>query len=131
MAFELHRGEGFPAFAASNIAAKRPVTFVGGDRQVTLCASNNLEPLGFTHDAAATQGDAIAVHERGAIVKAVAAASLGAAADVGVASTNGAIGPVSGASGITRWRVGKSAEAAAAGETFSVYVSPHQLSNLI
>jgi hypothetical protein len=64
-------------------------------------------------------------------VRVPAGGSLGHGADVGVASTNGALGPVSAASGVARYRVGQALTAAAAGETFSLYVNPKQLSGLV
>lgn len=128
MAFELHRGEGLPVFAASPINPKTFVRWDTSDRKVLPLATNSQEPLGAVHATALT-GEGLAVHETKSIVKAVAAASLGAGADLMVASTNGALGPAAaGASGVVRWRVGVSQEAAAAGETFSVYVNPRQIS---
>jgi hypothetical protein len=118
--------------AASDMVPNRPVTLdTNAARQVVLAASNNLEPHGFIGPATAPRGEQVTVFEQTSVVEAIAAASLGPGADVGVASTNGAIGPVAGASGITRYRVGKSEQAAAAGDKFALYVSPKQVSNLI
>jgi hypothetical protein len=132
MAFELHRS-GYPAIAASAINDRAAVALDSGDtqRQVVPIATNNVEPFGVTIATAVNPGDGITVLDPLNTVKVTACASLGAAAAVGVASTNGQFGPVSGASGVTRWQVGKSVTAAAAGETFSLYVKPQQLSNLI
>jgi hypothetical protein len=71
------------------------------------------------------------------IVKAVAAASLGAGAEVCVASigvASGAqrnaiatitlLGPLTIASGTAKWAVGIAMDPAAAGEVFSVYLKP-------
>lgn len=122
-----------PFVAASAIVPLRPVRIDTGSnkRQVVLAATQNVEVHGLTGAATVLQGESVTVYGRGAVKEAVAAASLGAGADIGVASTNGALGPVSGASGVSRFRVGVSLEAAAAGEKFSVYVDPKQLSNLI
>lgn len=124
-AFELHRS-GFPAKAASAMGAQIAVSHDVGDtqRQVVAIATNNVEALGVTLATAANAGDAITVLDRGNVVKVTAMASLGAGADIGVASTNGALGLVTSASGVVKWAVGKSQTAAAAGETFSLYVNP-------
>lgn len=130
MTFVLHRDQGLPCVAASNIAANVPVKLVtGGSGQMLVipAATSTDEILGFTH-AVATQGDAVAVHGPFAIVKAIAAASLGQG-PVGIASTNGALGPISGASGFVKKAVGDSVGPAAPGETFSVYVNSRQLSD--
>lgn len=133
MAFELHRGEGLPVFAASAInPGKIPVMWSPTlARNVVPVASPTSEPLGFADiTASVAAGAAINVYEAKHIVKAVAVASLGANANVGIGSTNGALGPVAKATGTATWRVGVALEAAAAAETFSVYVSPQQLAGL-
>lgn len=132
MAHVDYQGQKRPYKAASDAAAK---IFVALDTvlkdQVVPITLVTTEPLGGTDQASSLRGDAVTVYEEGNVVKALCAASLGAGADVGIASTNGALGPVSGASGVSRYRVGKSREAAAPGSTFSVQVNPKQLSNLI
>jgi hypothetical protein len=132
MAFELHR-TAFPGIAASAINAQQVVTFDGGDtqRQVLPAATNGVEPLGVALATAVNPGDGVTVHDAFNVVKAVACASVGAGVDVGVATSSGRLGPVTGASGVTRYRVGKTLTAAADGETFSLYVNPKQISNLI
>lgn len=127
---ELHRSA-FPAVVASDCNPGSAVKFDAGDfdRQVVAIASQNLEPVGITL-ATALQGGAVTVLDDESLVKVTAGASLGAGADVGVASTNGSLGPVSGASGSVVYRVGKSTSAAAAGEVFSLYIRPRQLSGL-
>lgn len=124
---ELHRS-GFPAKAASAINAGVPVRLNTGDvdREVLPCASANVEPFGI---ALATAGaaEALTVMDQGNLVKVTAIASLGAGQDIGVASSNGALGVVSGASGSVVWSIGKSHSAAAAGEVFSLYIRPRQL----
>jgi hypothetical protein len=132
MAFELHRDPGISAIAASSIAAQSVVTWDVGDvqAQVLSVATVNVEPIGVTRSVASNPGDAVTVYDDDHIVKAVAVASLGAGAEIGVASTNGGLGPVTGASGTVKWRVGKSLTAAAAGETFSLSIKPRQLNGL-
>lgn len=126
MAYVLHNGHKESLTSASAIADKRPVKLDTVESQVVLCATSGHEPLGFTI-ASAAQGGALAVHGRDNVVKAVAAASLGYGAKVGVASTNGALGPVAAASGVVTWAVGEARGPAAAGETFSVRVNPEKL----
>lgn len=130
MAYVQHNGRIEPFAAASVVADKKVVKLDATEGQVVPLATNNAEPLGLT-GASAAQGEQVTVYADGNIVKAVAAASLGFGGVLGVASTNGDLGPVAGASGISRWAVGVSREDAAAGETFSLLVDPRQLSNLI
>lgn len=122
-----------PFTAASDMNPHAPVQVDTGTpkRQAVAVGTNNVEIQGFTGDATALRTEAVTVYGEGAVVQAVAAASLGAGAELGIASSNGALGPVSGASGVSKYRVGKSFEAAAAGEKFALYVKPKQLSNLI
>lgn len=130
-AFELHRST-FPAIAASVTAAYIPVTRNTGDvqRSVLAAATANVEPLGVTI-ASAGAGEAITVLDAGSVVKVPAMASLGAGQDIGVASSNGALGIVAaGASGAVVWAVGKSQSGALAAETFSLEIRPRQLSGL-
>ena len=82
------------------------------------------EPHGVTV-ASAGQGEAVTVFDRGNIVKVTAGASLGHGGNVGLAAATTSLAPV--ASG--QWRVGKALEAAAAGEVFSLYVDPLQLTS--
>jgi hypothetical protein len=133
MAFELHRDPGLSCIAASSIAAQSVVTWDVGDvqAQVLSVATVNVEPIGVTRSVASNAGDAVTVYDDDHIVKAVAVASLGAGAEIGVASTNGGLGPVTaGASGVLKWRIGKSLTAAASGETFSLSIKPRQLNGL-
>lgn len=131
MAFELHHTP-FPAIAASNVGARIPVSLDTGsaERQVVPIATNNVRPFGVTI-ATALQGEGLPVPHVGDTVKLTAVASVGVGAGVGVASSNGAVGPISGASGVTRWELGQTVSAAAGGEVVSVFVSPRQISNLI
>jgi hypothetical protein len=130
MAHVQHQGLKWPLAAASAVADKKVVVLDTTANQAVPAATNNVRPLGVTI-ASGAQGDSIAVYGHGNTVKAVAAASLGFGSEVGVASTNGNLGPITGASGVTKWAVGQALESAAAGETFSLLVSPRQLSNLI
>lgn len=130
-AFELHRG-GFPGKAASAISAGAVVGLDAGDvqRQVVPLATLNAEPFGVALASAVNPGDAVTVLEPFDVVKVTAAASLGHGADIGIASTNGAVGPIAAASGVVKWRIGRSLSAAAAGEVFSLYINPRQLGGL-
>lgn len=94
-------------------------------------------PIGITIASTASPGEPQAVVVSG-VAKARAAASVGAGAKVGAASTNGALGPVL-PSGIlasfgasaglqpTRWAVGVALTSAAAGEYFAVFVDVDQV----
>ena len=140
-AMELYRWT-FPAIAASAIRAGDAVGFPVGsgglDRQVVPLASWNLEPFGVAlataNYAAATPPftAGVGIVDRGNTIKVAAGASLGAGADVGVATVSGSLiyGPVVGAAGTVVWRVGKAVSPAAAGEVFSLYVDPRQLSGM-
>jgi hypothetical protein len=132
MAFELHNGIKIALRSGTAVIADKQLvtldTSGGGD--VIACATNNVRPVGITV-ATVAASRAGAIHSHGNVCKAVAAASLGLGAEVGVASTNGNLGPISGASGVTKWAAGQALSAAAAGETFSFLVSPRQVSNLI
>lgn len=123
---------------ASLIGAHLPVFQpVGSSRDdiVVLAASENLPVLGLMTATGASVGNAYAVALAGE-AKAIAAASLGAGAQVGVASTNGALGPLayagpthvaSGGSIQPRFIVGKAKRAAAAGDIFTVLLDPRQI----
>lgn len=144
MARVLHR-EPRQALKAASAAAPYQ-TFkldTAAEDQIVAAATNTDRPFGIS-DASVAQGQRVTVYEDGNIVKAVAAASLGHGGEVGVATFGVAsaaqgnalatitqLGPVTGASGVSKWAVGVAMENAAAGEVFSVYVSPRQLSNLI
>ena len=128
-AFE-HLNHGLSFQVASAVSAKKAVGLSASQvGYVVPVIANTVEPIGVTISAASAVGDPVAVYHgaAGNVVKAVAAASLGHGADVGIASNNGDLGPVAAASGAARFRVGKSLQAAAAGETFSVYVDPARL----
>ncbi len=98
--------------------------------QVLPCATTTDRPLGMTI-ASSAQGGVLAVMGPGNIVKGIAVASIGFGAEVGIASSNGALGAISGASGFARWAVGTTRTSAGAGERLSIFVNPRQLSGLI
>jgi hypothetical protein len=127
MAWTLHR-DTFPKIVASAaLVANVPVKPLAGTAdKVVLAASVNDYPLGFTIASGASAGNPIAIVTEG-VVKAICSASVGAGAEVGVASTNGGLGPVSGASGLTKYVVGEAQNSAAAGDTFSVQLRVRQI----
>lgn len=138
-AFELYRWT-FPGIAASAINAGDAVllTASAAERQFVSAATCNQEPFGIALATAAQAGAtppftaAVPVVDLGNTIKVTAIASLGVGADVGVASTNGGLGPVTAASGIDIWRVGKAVSAASnPGEVFSLYVSPRKLTGTV
>lgn len=133
MAFTEDRRGYIPAGirAASLVNPFVPVALDTVNDQVVPIASNNVRPFAINGPATAAQGEAVAVYGENVEAKAVAVASLGAGAEVGVASANGALGPVSAASGITRFAVGQARSAAGAAERFTVVFKPRQVSNLI
>lgn len=121
---------------ASLVAPNTPVFMSASTaREVVPCSTHGQRPVGVTGDVgsatvAASRGFQVGVHTNGNVVRAIAAASLGNGAEVGVASTNGALGPVQGASGASVWSVGQAVTSAAAGSKFTIIVQPRQLSNL-
>lgn len=131
MAFAIDGGAVLPCFAATHLGERVPVKLVEGAtaRIVAPVASLNEETIGFTQTSASS-GFAVEVQAVGNIVKAVAAASVGAGADVALGSPNGALGPVAAASGVVKYKSGVSLSDAAAGEVFSVFVNPRQLSGI-
>lgn len=133
MAFERFLQDGgFPGIAASGInsGAALQLSASAVERQFLPIACSNIEPFGVALASAGGTSltQAIAVIDQGNTVKVTAIASLGCGADIGVASTNGGLGPVEAASGILVWAVGKAMQSAGAGELFGLYVKPKQLS---
>lgn len=127
MAWTNHRARDPKIVASAAIANFVPVKSLAGTAdKVVLAASVNDYPIGMVAATGASAGNPIAVITDG-ICKAIAAASLGAGGEVGVASTNGALGPVAGASGFTKYAVGEAQNNAAAGDTFSVKLRIHQI----
>lgn len=104
------------------------------DNQVTVASTPNLDCIGVTYTASlATYGYACNVAVEGE-VKVWFAASTGAGARVGVASTNGAVGPVnpsgpapSGAGTARIYSVGFTETAHAAGDLGTIHLDPRQI----
>lgn len=129
-----------PFIAASAMSAFVPVFMPlasSRDNVVVPLATNNVLPIGFTHASVASAGDPVQINLSGRS-KAIAAASFGAGAEVGVASTNGALGPLLpsgvlpsfGASAglqLPRFVLGFSPVAQAAGDVFTVILRPRQI----
>lgn len=137
MAYVIYReGHSLALPAASAVNPYTPVQLAGTTVPFVLpVATNNVEPFGFVGEATAgasglNQNEAVAIYESPCIVKAIAGASLGASADVAVASTNGALGPIARNAGSAVWTCGKALTAAAAGERFSLLVRPRLLGGL-
>ena len=130
MAFEIIDTNEFPGIAASNCGDKMVVTLTtGGERAVCPVIAATTEPHGITI-ATALRTEGVTVIGQGNYAKAIAAASLGVGANVGILGATRSLGLVSTASGTANWRVGKSVTAAAAGEVFTLYVNPSQLGGL-
>lgn len=126
----LDRYKGFPAIAGSAINPGAPVAFGGGiDRGVIPVASNNVLAVGMidTRVGSAAQGEPVTVYEHGAVVEALAAASLGQGADVAFQVPSNGFAPFAAASGVARFAVGVSMTPAQPGEYFSLYVRPRAL----
>lgn len=131
MSFEIIRNS-FPGIAASNITGRSAVTLASGlNRGVAPVSTNNIALHGLTPPVNASQGDPVTVYDRNNYVKVQAAASIGPDSEVGVVGATTSLGPVVGASGLVKHSVGQSVEGAAAGEFFSVFVNPRQLSGLV
>lgn len=137
MAFILTRDDQqLPVAAASNVAPRSFVKLGGTSAvQVLQVAAVTDEPFGNVGEATAAQGEVAAIYLENNVVKAIAAASLGAGALVGLASIGVAssaqrnaiatvtlLGPITVASGTKQWTYGRSLTPAAAGEVFSVHV---------
>ena len=118
MAYWIDRSDALPRQAASAVGQWRPVghSASGADDVVPVTAAT-AEVEGITVATAASPGDPVSVQKSG-VAKVICAASIGPGANVGVASTNGAVGPV--ASGSGNYRIGISETAAQPGEVFSV-----------
>lgn len=131
MAWTQHRDTVPKIVASAAIAANLPVKPLAGTAdKVVLCATNNSYPLGFSIATGASAGNPLAVVTEGTI-KAIACASTGAGGEVGVGSTNGALGPIAAASGFTVFSIGEAQDNAAAGDTFSVQLRIRQISGAI
>lgn len=128
---ELHRS-GIPLAAASAVNAGAVIAIASGsDYRGVPIATANIRPLGIALATGATVGAGITVLDGGNTVVVTAVGSVGRGAEVGVASTNGGIAPVAGASGSVVHSIGQTLSAGAAGEDISVFVNPRQLSGLV
>lgn len=131
MAFELYRFT-FPGIAASAINSGAALALAASavERQFVPIATSNVEPFGVALASAGGTSltQALPVVDALNTIKVTAIASLGAGADIGVASTNGGLAPVAAASGVLVWAVGKAMGPAVAGEIFGLYVKPVRLS---
>lgn len=126
------QGEIFPKRAASDIPAFAVVAAdPGQENQVVRAASAGQKPIGSVDQGSILRADYGAVYGDGCVVKAVAQASLGAGALVGVVGATTSLGLAAGASGAAAWSVGEAQTNAAAGERFSVLIKPRQLSGLV
>jgi hypothetical protein len=132
MAFELTR-DGFQQsfIAASAVLPKQPVQVVGTSVPFVIpAASMNVRPFGVVKATAGAsglnQGETVTVFEETNVVKMVACASVGAAAEVAVASSNGAVGPQTLISASGHWALGITETSADAGEIVSVYIKPRK-----
>ncbi len=129
MAFELIK-DPFPGLAASAIQDRQVVMLTTSERG-DIPAGASVVPHGIeSRGASAAQGEGVTIADRGNYAKAIAAASLGAGADIAVVGATRSLGLAAGASGVIKWAVGQSVTAAAAGEVFTLYVNPRQLSGL-
>jgi hypothetical protein len=120
-----------PLTAGSQILQYQPIALLAGTSEVAIpAASVNQEPIGLAI-ATVASGGAVEFIGIGGVGKAIAAASTGAGARVGVTATTGLqVGPlaVSGASaGIQKWSVGQLLKNAAAGDVVPIYVNPHNV----
>lgn len=132
MAFEI-LDDPFPGLAASAIQDRQVVSLNTGavERSVVPMSGGTSMPFGIeARGASALQGEGVTIADRGNYAKAVAAASLGAGADIAVVGATRSLGLAAAASGLAKWTIGQSVTAAAAGEVFTLYVNPRQLSGL-
>lgn len=138
MAYEIIRaGHQQPIVAGSPINPRVPVQLGGTSGLLAFPAgSMNVRPFGMNgaasagNPSAALPGETFTVYEELNIVKAKAGASLGAGAEVAVGSDNGTFWPVAAASLFAasgHWTVGLSQTAAAANETFALYIKPRKV----
>lgn len=129
MAYQKLKNEhNLPVVAATIILPKQPLKFAGTSVLLAApCATNSDRPHWFSGAATFLTGEAVAANEAGQIVKAVAAASVGAGAEVGVASSNGALSPAALIAASGHWAVGVSLTPALAGEIFSVDIRPRKV----
>ena len=104
------------------------------DNQVSVASTQNLDAIGVVYQATVpTYGYAVNVAVEG-YVKVYFAASTGAGARVGVASTNGAVGPLnpsgpapSGAGTARLYSIGRAVESHSAGDLGTIFLDPRQI----
>jgi hypothetical protein len=123
MAYWIDRQDAFPYKAASGVGQYVPVSHSASSNEFVLAIASSMtaESIGVTVATAASPGDPVAVQMRG-VAKVIAAASTGQGANVGVASSNGAVGPLGASQSVQR--VGIAQTAAVAGEVFSILLRP-------
>jgi hypothetical protein len=143
---ELFR-QSFSGFAASDIVAKTLVKINSaagaGDLQILPVATTSDEPVGVARDDAAQSYAVTVLDGPGTLVNVVAGATVSQGQNVGINGTATEIhpvsgnvvtyplvGPVSGASGSTVYRVGTAVQEANPNEVFLIRVNPKQLSGL-
>lgn len=132
MAHHIH-GDVMPYKGASAIGAWVPVMALPGgsalDETVQRAGSINDVAIGMTIATVASPGDSAAVVMTGR-AKAIAGASLGEGAFLGVGSVNGILIPLSPSAAAAptalRYVVGKAIVNAAAGDIFTIEVKPEQ-----
>lgn len=117
-----------PVVAATDVC---PRTFLTPGGTSTLLGipitTNSQRPYWHSENGTIASGAAIPAQEPGQILKAVAAASLGAGAEVGVASSNSALSAAALVAASGHWAVGVALSPAAAGEVFSVDFRPRKV----
>lgn len=127
MSWILHRYQHqLGLLAASDIVPRRPVKLTGTAETIVLAATAADRPFGVTGEASALRAERVVTYDRGNVVKAVAAASIAANAEVTVGSDNGALGPTL-ITASAHWAVGIALEAANPGEVFSLYVAERKV----
>lgn len=124
MAYEKHKNEhNLPVVAATTILPRQPLKYVGTNSLLVAPAATLADVIdGFNGAGTYLTGEVVPVLEPNQVVKAKAVASVGVAAEVGVGSNNGALGPQTFIAASGHYVTGKSLSAAAAGEIFSVDV---------
>jgi hypothetical protein len=127
-AYELqHNKTRLPKLAASAVGDHVAVYQSASQTDYVIQASAAHRVLGVALASAASPGDPVAVQTEGITVMR-AAASIGNGGVVVVASTNGAVGPISAAASAPipqgKFVIGEAQSAAAAGDLFSVLIKP-------
>jgi hypothetical protein len=103
------------------------VTRVAAGTNAVVAAATNTDFAEGWAVAAAASGQELAVALPGNEVKVTCVASVGAGAEVMIASTNGGLGPASLASGFRRVAEGLTTQAALPGDRFSILLRPREL----